>query len=198
MSIVPDFPPSHELDAHLQRARQLKSIILSPVSTSDVELLSVDALAPLTGFLTRADYERVVGEMRLAGGGVWSIPITLPVTREQAGDIREGEQVALAEASGRILATMTVQEKFGYDKQREAREVYRTEDEKHPGVARVYQQGDVYLGGPITPLQFPPVLWARTVLRRVNVPPTLPRPPPFPGAVLPERVLLVTISFPVL
>ena len=155
MSSIPNFPATHELDQQLRRARSLQAIELSPVSISDVELLNVDALAPLTGFLTRADYERVVGEMRLADGSVWSIPIALPVARGEAAAIREGDEIALVEPSGRILATMLVQEKYEYDKRREAREVYRTEEDKHPGVARLYQQGEVYLGGPISPLQFP-------------------------------------------
>ncbi|HEY4687866.1 MAG TPA: sulfate adenylyltransferase [Anaerolineae bacterium] len=155
MPDVPSFPPPQDLDALLRRAKTLKSVVLSPVSTSDVELFSAGALAPLTGFLIRKDYERVVDEMRLADGSVWSIPITLPVTREQATTIREGEEIALIEPGGRILATMTVVEKFDYDKRREARSVFRTEEEKHPGVARLYQQGDVYLGGPVQPLQFP-------------------------------------------
>src|SRR3990172_11604482 len=155
MSPIPEFPVGQELDERLQRAKHLTSLELSHVSISDVELLSVGALAPLTGFLIRADYERVVGEIRLADGSVWSIPITLPVAREQGGAIRDGEEIALAEPGGRILATMIVQEKFEYDKRREAHEVFRTEDEKHPGVARVYAQGDIYLGGPIAPLQLP-------------------------------------------
>jgi ATP sulfurylase len=155
MSPILPLPTLHELDARLQRARQLKSVSLSPVSISDVELFSVGALDPLAGFMSRADYERVVGEMRLADGRVWSIPITLPVTREQADAIGEGEEIALTEPDGRALATMIVQEKYIPDKQREARDVFRTEEEKHPGVARLYQWGEVYLGGPITPLQLP-------------------------------------------
>ncbi|MGH9202230.1 MAG: sulfate adenylyltransferase [Vicinamibacterales bacterium] len=155
MSQILLFPSAQQLNDELHRAQQLKSIPLSPVSVSDVELLSVGAYTPLRGFLTRADYERVVGDMHLADGDVWSIPITLPVTRPQADAIREGEEIALVEPGGRILATMLVHEKFNYDKKREAREVFRTEDEEHPGVARLYQQGEVYLGGPITPLQLP-------------------------------------------
>ena len=150
-----EFPTPPQLGDLLRRAQSLKSVQLSTVSISDIELLSVNALAPLTGFLTRADYEHVVSDMRLVDGSVWSIPITLPVTHEQAGAIREGEDIALAEPGGRILATLTVREKFGYDKKRETREVFRTEEDKHPGVARLYQQGEVYLGGPIQPLQLP-------------------------------------------
>jgi sulfate adenylyltransferase len=139
----------------LAQAKYLKAITLSPLSISDVELLGIGAVAPLTGFLTHADYERVVADMRLTNGQVWSIPLTLPVDREFASSIKEGQRVALTEPDGHILAIMTVQEKFTYDRRREAREVFRTEEDKHPGVARLYQQGDVLLGGPVEVIDLP-------------------------------------------
>src|SRR5438874_1000929 len=43
----------------------------------------------------------------------------------------------------------------GEEEAREAREVYRTEDEAHPGVAAVYAQGDTLLGGDVTVLRLP-------------------------------------------
>ncbi|MBI5568056.1 MAG: hypothetical protein HY870_24370 [Chloroflexi bacterium] len=132
-------------EAALQEARSLPQIVLSPLSISDVELLGNGAYTPLTGFLNKADYASVVDTMHLTNGSVWSIPITLPVDREFADSIKDGQRVALAEPDGHILAIATVEEKFDYDKQREAREVFRTEEEKHPGVARLYQQGDVLL-----------------------------------------------------
>src|SRR3974390_1704100 len=109
--------------ALLQEAQHLPSVVLSPLSISDVELLAIGAVAPLAGFLTHADYERVVTEMRLTGGQGWSIPLTLPVDREVADSIRDGQRVALQEPDGHILAIVTVHEKFTYDKRREAREV---------------------------------------------------------------------------
>ena len=142
-------------EALLQEAATLPQIELSPLSISDVELLGIGAVSPLTGFLTHDDYERVVSEMRLTNGQVWSIPITLPVDQDFADSIKEGQRVALKEPSGHLLAIVTVQEKFGYDKQREAREVFRTEEDKHPGVARLYKQGDVLLGGPIEVFNLP-------------------------------------------
>lgn len=141
--------------ALVQEARQLPVIVVSSLTTSDVELLGIGAVSPLTGFLTHYDYERVVTEMRLTNGQVWSIPITLPVDREFAASIKEGQRVALQEPDGHLLAIVTVQEKFDYDKQHEAREVFGTEDEKHPGVARLYKQGDVLLGGPIEVINLP-------------------------------------------
>lgn len=138
-----------------EKARHLPQIMLGPMSLADLEMLAVGAMSPLTGFMTRADYERVVSEMRLADGTVWSIPVTLPVTTEQAAGIRAGQEVALVEEGGHTLAVMTVQEQFTYDKRREAREVFRTEEDKHPGVARLYKQGDVLLGGPVWLVDFP-------------------------------------------
>jgi len=125
------------------------------MSLADLEMIAVGAMSPLTGFMTRADYEGVVSEMRLANGMVWSIPVTLPVSTGQAASLREGQEVALVEGEGHVLAVMTVQDKFTYDKRREAREVYRTEDDKHPGVARLYRQGDVLLGGPVWLVDMP-------------------------------------------
>ncbi len=138
-----------------KKLKRLPQIVLSPLSTSDVELLGNGGYTPLTGFLNKADYESVVETMHLTNGSVWSIPITLPVDRDFANSIKEGQRVALTEPDGHILAIVTVEEKFDYDKQREAREVFRTEEEKHPGVARLYQQGDVLLGGPIEVIDFP-------------------------------------------
>ena len=144
-----------EREAARARARHLPRILLGPMSLADLEMLAVGAMSPLMGFMARADYERVVSEMRLADGAVWSIPVTLPVAPEVASGIREGQEVALVEGDGHLLAVMTVQDKFIYDKRREAREVYRTEEDKHPGVARLYKQGDVLLGGPISLIDFP-------------------------------------------
>ncbi|MCR4406421.1 MAG: sulfate adenylyltransferase [Anaerolineae bacterium] len=139
--------------AALERARELPRVFLSPMNVSDCELIAIGAFSPLTGFMTRADYESVVETMYLTNGLVWSIPITLPVDEEFAADIREGDEVALYEpdgGEGHLLGLMEVQEKFTYDKEREAREVYRTTEDAHPGVARIYAQGPVLLGGPIT------------------------------------------------
>ncbi|CAG0952208.1 partial Sulfate adenylyltransferase, partial [Anaerolineae bacterium] len=147
--------PAAQREAALQEASRLPKIVLNPLSISDVELLGNGAYTPLTGFLNKADYTSVVDTMHLVNGSVWSIPITLPVDREFADSIKEDQRVVLTEPDGHILAIVTVEEKFDYDKKREAREVFRTEEEKHPGVARLYQQGDVLLGGPIEVIDFP-------------------------------------------
>ncbi len=137
-----------------ERAINLPRVPLTPMAVSDLELVAIGAFSPLTGFMNQADYERVVDDMHLSNGLPWTIPVTLPLDDEVAAQVKPGQEVALIEGD-RVLAVMEVQEKYGYDKQREARQVYGTEDEAHPGVARVCQQGDTLLGGPIWLVDWP-------------------------------------------
>jgi len=156
-----------------ERAAQMIKIPLDQMGLSDLELIATGALSPLTGFMRKANYDRCVGEMRLASGVLWSIPVTLTVEQDLADRIQEGQEVALCEPStglrpgpstelgpggDRILAVMEVAEKYPYDravKEREAREVYRTTEEAHPGVARIYRRGEVLLGGDIWLVDWP-------------------------------------------
>jgi sulfate adenylyltransferase len=108
----------------------------------------------LTGFMTERDYRHVVKDMHLADGQVWTLPIVLPVAREVADGLKEGQSVALCEAE-RVLAVMEVAEKFEYDRAVESHEVYRTTDTAHPGVAQLYAQGEVLLGGEVWVLDSP-------------------------------------------
>jgi sulfate adenylyltransferase len=87
--------------------------------------------------------------MRLARGLVWTIPVTLSVTAEQAAPIREGGEIALHADDGALLAVMTVESKYAPDKQREAAQVLRTTEDAHPGVQYLKGCGEIYLGGPI-------------------------------------------------
>jgi sulfate adenylyltransferase len=115
----------------------------------------------LTGFMGQADYLSVVNDMHLSNGLPWSIPITLPVQTEQAASLKVGAEVALVNAEGVLQAVLTIQEIYSYDKQLEARKVYRTEEEQHPGVKIVYQQGDVLLGGPVRVVSLQEQVFAR-------------------------------------
>jgi len=148
-----------------ERAERMIKIPLGQMGLSDLELIATGALSPLTGFMRKADYDRCVGEMRLVSGVLWSVPVTLAVDEDLAGRIQQGQEVALCEPStqlrpglDRVLAVMEVAEKYPYDrdvKEREAREVYRTTEEAHPGVARIYRRGQVLLGGDIWLVDWP-------------------------------------------
>jgi sulfate adenylyltransferase len=142
-------------EAALERAKSLPSLVLGPTAISDLELLAIGGFSPLTGFLTSADYRSSLNDMHLASGVVWSIPVTLAVTTDEAKPLREGKEVALCEPDGRVLALLTLKEKFAYDREVEAQKVYRTTEAKHPGVARLYAQGDVLLGGDVAVVNRP-------------------------------------------
>jgi sulfate adenylyltransferase len=138
----------------LERAAQLPKIRLNDLNLADLEMLANGALSPLTGFMGQADYASVLANMRLANGLPWSIPVTLAITSDQAATIQSGQAVALVEHDT-LLAVLEVEEKFAYDKTIEAQQVYRTTDAAHPGVARLYQQGDVLLAGAVYVLNYP-------------------------------------------
>ena len=141
--------------ADLEAAAKLPAIRLTPFQHSDVVCIATGVFTPLTGFVSRRDYESILDCMRLANGVVWSIPITLAITSETAKSVGTKPVVALEDPSGRLVATMEIVDRFSYDKQREATAVYRTTDAAHPGVARLYDQGDVLLAGPVTLLERP-------------------------------------------
>ena len=133
----------------LQRAQELPKVTLGPRTLSDLEMISTGVFSPLTGFMDRGDYESVVETMHLANGIVWSMPITLSVNDYEANGYKEGDEIALANGEGRVVAAMIVTDRYSYDKNIEAKEVYRTDDENHPGVAALYRQGNTLLGGEV-------------------------------------------------
>jgi sulfate adenylyltransferase len=126
----------------------LEQIPLTSRELSDLDMLASGALSPLEGFMGRDDYERVLEDMRLAKGQPWALPVCLAVDHEPQGD-----EVALADEAGTPHATLEVDEVYEYDKEREARNAFRTTDEAHPGVARLYAQKPLYLAGKVTVFQ---------------------------------------------
>jgi len=132
-----------------ERASSLPQLEVGSRQLADLEMLAIGAYSPLRGFMTKADYLGSVNEMHLANGLPWSIPITLAASMEQAANLIGGSEIALVNAQGTLQAVMTIEEKFGYDKELEASKVYRTTDDAHPGVKVLYEQGDVLLGGPV-------------------------------------------------
>lgn len=132
------------------RTPDLPTLRLSARQISDLALIANGAFSPLTGFLGRADYQRVIKEMCLANGLPWTIPVVLAVDSSDAP--AEGAEVALYDPQGTLWGILQVEEVYQYDKRQEAREVYRTEEAAHPGVAALYAQGDRLVGGSVTVL----------------------------------------------
>jgi sulfate adenylyltransferase len=159
------------LDRLRAEARKLPQREINSREYSDLDLLAVGAFSPLTGFLGRADYESVVEDMRLASGLPWSIPVTLSVSEAQASGLQAGSRLALT-IGGEPVAILDVEEVYGYDKQREAQFVYGTTEDAHPGVAALYGQDELLVGGPVTvferkPSDFPDYNYAPADTRRL-------------------------------
>jgi sulfate adenylyltransferase len=132
-----------------KEAATLPSITLSPREAFDLEMIAIGAFSPLTGFQGQADFTRVCKEMRLADGTVWPIPVVLSPADDVTAHFKAGQKVALNDGKGRLLGLMTITEKYPHDKSLEIPNVYRTEDEAHPGVKIAKGQGSWNLAGPI-------------------------------------------------
>lgn len=140
----------------LAQADSLPRVTVDQRAFSDLVMIAIGGFSPLTGFMGYADYDRVVTEMRLANGLPWSVPVTLPVDQAQADTLKEGDRIRLDDPDGRFVGILELTEKFTYDKAKEAINVYRTDEEKHPGVKVIYEQGAVSLAGPIWLMQRDP------------------------------------------
>lgn len=147
--------PRQEAHTWLENVASAPSITLSRREMLDLELLAVGAYSPLIGYMTKADYLSVVENMHLQNGLPWTIPITLPVSREVAAPLQEGSHIFLRAPDGSVVGLLELRERFTYNRAHEARHVFKTEDSAHPGVRALYEQGDVLLGGPIWMLRPP-------------------------------------------
>jgi sulfate adenylyltransferase len=154
---IPELYVSAESAAKLKvEAGDLPSWDLTPRQICDLELLMNGAFHPLKGFLSKADYESVCADMRLADGSLWPMPITLDVSEAFAGQVEPGQDIVLRDQEGVILAIMSVSDKWSPDKSREAELVFGADDIAHPAVNYLHDRaGPVYLGGPITGIQQP-------------------------------------------
>lgn len=141
--LVQAYNPEKEI-AHIT-----KGIEIDAMALSDLELIGIGGYSPIDGFLTKEDYESVVSRTRLASGVVWSIPITLPVTKEVAASLQVGDEVKLLH-NEEVYGIIEVADIYEPDKEKEALLVYGTQDLEHPGVKKLHERPSIYVGGKIT------------------------------------------------
>lgn len=141
--------PGREATEARGRASTLPQIGISSSTSSDLYLIAVGGLSPLTGFMNRDEYSTVLERMTLLNGLPWSVPVTLPATRREAGPLAAEMEVALIGDDGETAALLHVEDTFEWDRNREAEAVYGTTDCDHPGVARLDAPGDLLIAGSV-------------------------------------------------
>jgi sulfate adenylyltransferase len=137
----------------LQRAKELPTVRLSDRAICDLELLATGGFSPLDRFMGAADYVRVLGEMRLANGQLFPIPVALPIADDQRVEL--DREVALLDSKNEILATMRVEEIYEWDLEETAQQVFGTVDARHPLVAEMHGWGKRNISGPLQVLRLP-------------------------------------------
>ena len=157
--------PEDQAESMKTEAKDFASWDLTPRQICDLDLMMCGAFSPLDGFLTEADYDSVVDDLRLTSGVLWPMPITLDVSEDFAAGISKGDTVALRDQEGVILAVIDVSDIWTPDKDREAQQVFGSTDQAHPAVDYLYNRaGNVYLGGKVRGLE-PPTYYDFKLLR---------------------------------
>ena len=145
--------PADELAQLKAYANQLPSIQLTERSACDLELLATGAFSPLDRFMGQADHQSVLDNMRLASGAIFPIPITLPV--DENPDLRIGQDIALRDAKQNLLAVMTIEEMYTWDREEVSQKVFGTLDVRHPLVAEMHRWGPINISGKLQVIQLP-------------------------------------------
>jgi sulfate adenylyltransferase len=136
-----------ELEEERARAGLFKKIPITSREMGDAVMMGIGGFTPLAGFMTSEDWKGVCSDMQMADGTFWPIPVTVSASKEDANAIQEGKEITLVdEETGTDRAIMTVTDKYTIDKELECKEIFRTTDEEHPGVAMVMAQKEVNLG----------------------------------------------------
>jgi sulfate adenylyltransferase len=143
----------HAREALAARASKLPRIQLTERNLCDLEILATGGFSPLDRFMSDKDYVRVLEDMRLAGGQLFPIPITLSVDNETPLEL--DREVALADQRNNLLAIMRVEEIYEWDPDREANSVYGTNDVRHPLVAEMHSWGRLNISGKLDVFALP-------------------------------------------
>ena len=149
-TLINGYAGEDQAQALREEATGLPSVVINARQLSDAHMIAQGAFSPLQGFMGHEDYSAVVNDMHLANGQPWPIPVTLAVDSHQAAELKEGKRIALSMGDGEVVGVLSLEGKFRRDREEEAQAVYRTTEEQHPGVANLYQDGDVLLGGKVT------------------------------------------------
>lgn len=147
--------PAEELPERMAYARGLPSVRLSQRAVHDLELMAVGAFSPLDGFMSEADHQSVLDDMRLTSGYIFPLPITLPIDEDDRARINIGQDIALRSPQNELLAIMMLEEIYEWDLEEVALKAFGTLDLRHPLVSEMYRWGKYNISGPLQVLQLP-------------------------------------------
>lgn len=138
----------------LERAEKLPRIMIDQEAVITTEMIAIGVLSPNEGFMNEKDYKSVLTKGRLDNGTIWPVPLSFAPkgnrNEEIIRSLTEGSEVALVDEHNQIIAILSVEDIFDYDKEFRAFHLFGTTDRNHPGVDAVYRRmGDTALGGPI-------------------------------------------------
>lgn len=137
-----------ELKEEFSRANTLNQVRITSREAGDLIMMGIGGFTPLDGFMGHDDWKGVCSEYKTTDNTFWPIPITVSTTEGQAAGLKKNEEIALvSEETGEIMATMKVSDKYKVDKEYECKQVFRTTDMEHPGVAMVMKQADMNIAG---------------------------------------------------
>jgi sulfate adenylyltransferase len=146
--------PQAEAERAAEEAEHLPKVTVGHRELSDLEMLAVGALSPLTGFVGEKDYHSILDDMHLSNGLVWTIPVTLSLDEEEAKRIGGASRVALTSGDA-VIALVDVDQVYRRDREKEAQAVFKTDDLAHPGVKALHEAGDYVAAGEVRVIQLP-------------------------------------------
>lgn len=133
-----------------------KSWVLTDRQLCDLELILNSGFYPLKTFLNKKDYDSVLNKMRLSNGSIWTVPINLDVTSQFVESLSLGERIILKDSEGFSIASMIISEFWKPDLKVEAKLLYNTVDQTHPGVHYLMNRiNDYYVTGKLQLIKEP-------------------------------------------
>ncbi|HEV8420432.1 MAG TPA: sulfate adenylyltransferase [Actinomycetota bacterium] len=146
--------PEEQAEQAAAEAEHLPKVSIGDRELSDLELMAVGALSPLTGFMGEKDYWSVIRTMHLENGLPWTIPVGLSLTEEEAKRVGGASRVAL-QSRDRSVALVDLEAIYRRDKEAESQAVFRTTDPEHPGVKALLDAGDYLVAGAVRVIRLP-------------------------------------------
>ena len=135
----------------------LPSITVSSAAAANAVMLGAGYFTPLNGYMNRADALSVATDLKTTDDLFWPVPVLNMVERF---DGNVGDRIALRDPNVDGAPVIAIMDVTGIeclsddDMALMTREVFGTDDPKHPGVATFNSQGQVLLSGPIEVLNY--------------------------------------------